>query len=49
MLHIELDLVDAYLEEDVRKAGTKIRSVNVKLLLSWEIYIVAPWTVHFDS
>lgn len=38
-----------YFEENVWKTCTKVCSIDVKLLLSWEIYVMTPWTIYFDS
>ena len=38
-----------YLEEYVRKACSEIRSVDIKLFLSWQVHIVTPRTIHLDS
>ena len=33
----------------MRKTRSKIRAIDVELLLSWEIHIVASWAINLDS
>ena len=37
------------LEENVREASAKVGSVDVELLLAWNIDILTPRTVHLDT
>ena len=31
------------------EARAKVSTIYIKLLLSWQVHILAPWTVHFHS
>ena len=37
------------LQENVGETCAKVSSINVKLLLSWNVDVLAPWAVNFHS
>ena len=39
----------SYFQENVRKTGSKVRPIDVKLLLSGEVHVMATRAIYFDT